>query len=49
MLAAPDWLRDAGAIAWLLVGIVLVVAGAIWLLSLTSTIVMPVLTASVVA
>jgi putative heme transporter len=49
VLAAPDWLRDAGAIAWLLVGIVLVVAGAIWLLSLTSTIVMPVVTAMIIA
>jgi predicted PurR-regulated permease PerM len=49
IFVAPGWLRDAGVVAWLLVGIVLVVAGAIWLLTLTSTIVMPVLTATIIA
>jgi putative heme transporter len=49
VFAARAWLRDAGAVAWLLVGIMLVVAGAVGLLSLTSTIVMPVLTAMIIA
>ena len=49
LFASPQWLRDLGFSAWLLVGVTLAVAGAIWLLSLTSTIVMPVLTATVVA
>jgi predicted PurR-regulated permease PerM len=48
-LVAPYWLRDAGATAWLLVGITLFLVGAIWLGSLTQTIVAPVLTATVVA
>lgn len=49
IFAAPGWLRDIGISAWLLVGITLFVAGAVWLMSLTSTIVLPVLTASIVA
>jgi predicted PurR-regulated permease PerM len=47
--AGPGWLRDAGIVAWMIVGIVLVVVGAIALLSLTSTIVMPLITALIVA
>jgi predicted PurR-regulated permease PerM len=49
VFVAPRWLRDAGLVAWLLVGIVLVVAGAVWLLALTSTIFVPVVTASLIA
>jgi predicted PurR-regulated permease PerM len=49
LFASPGWLRDLGASAWLLVGVTLATAGAIWLLSLTSAIVMPVITATVVA
>ena len=49
VFAAPRWLRDAGFTAWLLVGVALLVAGSIALLSLTYTIVLPVLAASVVA
>src|SRR3954451_22983256 len=49
VFVAPPWLRDAGIVAWLLVGIVLVLVGAVWLLALTSTIVAPVITASLVA
>jgi predicted PurR-regulated permease PerM len=45
----PSWLRDLGATAWLLVGVTLVVVAAIWLLSLTRTIVGPVLAATVIA
>jgi putative heme transporter len=48
-LAAPGWLRDAGATAWLLVGITLFLVGAVWILSLTETIVGPVIAATVVA
>lgn len=49
MFAAPSWLRDAGMSAWLLVGVTLLLAGMIWLLSLTATIVMPLLTAGIIA
>jgi putative heme transporter len=48
-LVAPGWLRDAGATAWLLVGITLFLVGAVWIASLTQTIVGPVITATVVA
>jgi predicted PurR-regulated permease PerM len=47
--SAPKWLRDAGFVAWLLVGIVAILAGAVAVLALTSTIVMPVITASIIA
>jgi len=49
LLAPPGWLRDLGMSAWLIVGIALVTVAAVWLLSLTQTIVMPVITAGVVA
>ena len=45
--AAPTWLRDVGFASWLLVGFLVVVAGVIWLLGQTSTIVMPVIVAGV--
>ncbi|HEY6760680.1 MAG TPA: AI-2E family transporter [Baekduia sp.] len=45
----PPWLRDLGFTAWLLVGVTLLLVGVVWLLSLTQTIVMPVITAGVVA
>ena len=45
--SAPKWLRDLGFSSWLLVGFVLVIAGLIWLLGETSTIVMPVILATV--
>jgi len=47
--AAPSWLRDLGRTAWLLVGVVLLLVGAVWILSLTHTIVLPVIAAGVVA
>lgn len=46
---APSWLRDLGLTAWLLVGLGLLLAGAVWMLSLTEVIVAPVITAGVVA
>ncbi len=45
--AAPVWLRDLGFASWLLVGFLVVIAGVIWLLGQTSTIVMPVIVAGV--
>jgi hypothetical protein len=35
VFAAPAWLRDLGVAAWLLVGVTMLLVGAIWLLSLT--------------
>ena len=49
IFAAPAWLRDLGVMSWLLVGVTVLVAGAIWLLSLTNTIVIPVVTATIIA
>jgi predicted PurR-regulated permease PerM len=49
MFAAPRWMRDLGFSAWLLVGVAAALIGTIWLLSLTHTIVMPVLTAGIIA
>ena len=49
VFAAPRWLRDVGFTAWLLVGVALFLVGAIWLLSLTHTIVLPVIAAGVIA
>jgi putative heme transporter len=46
---APGWLRDAGLTAWLLVGITVLLVGLVWLASLTSVIVIPVLVAGVIA
>src|SRR5829696_5366646 len=41
VFAAPRWLRNVGFTAWLLVGVALFLAGAIWFLSLVQTIVVP--------
>jgi len=49
VFAVPQWVRDLGLAAWLLVGITLLIVGVVWLLSLTATIVMPVVTAAIVA
>ncbi len=49
LFSAPQWLRDLGFSAWLLVGAGAALIGLIWLLSLTQTIVMPVITATIVA
>jgi putative heme transporter len=45
--SVPGWLRNLGFSSWLLVGFVLIILRIIWLLSLTSTIVMPVILATV--
>lgn len=47
LYGAPPWLRDIGMASWLLVGVLLILVGATWLASQTSTIVMPVVTAGV--
>ena len=47
MFSTPAWLRDLGFASWMLVGFVLIIFGIIWLLAQTSTIVMPVILASV--
>jgi putative heme transporter len=49
LFSAPQWLRDLGFSAWLLVGAGAALVGLIWLLSLTHTIVMPVITAAIIA
>jgi putative heme transporter len=49
LFAAPRWLRDLGESSWLAVGITLFVIGLIWLLTLTHTIVAPLIAATVVA
>jgi putative heme transporter len=45
----PRWLRDLGRASWLLVGVFALLAGLIWLLGATYTIVGPVVAAAIVA
>ena len=47
--AAPRWLRDLGRTSWLLVGFFVLVAGLVWLLGATYTIVGPVVAGTIVA
>jgi predicted PurR-regulated permease PerM len=49
LFAAPEWLRDAGFTAWLLVGVVLLLVGVIWILTLTNVIFIPLVVAGVIA
>lgn len=49
LFAAPSWLRDLGMASWLLVGVAAALAGAVWLLALTQTIVVPVIVAAIIA
>jgi predicted PurR-regulated permease PerM len=49
VFAAPQWLRDLGVSSWLLVGVAAALVGFIWLLSLTETIVLPVIVAGIIA
>ena len=49
VFAAPQWLRDLGFASWLLAGAGVVLAGLVWLMALTSTIVLPVTVAAVLA
>jgi predicted PurR-regulated permease PerM len=45
----PEWLRSVGLISWALIGIAVLVIGAVWLLDLTQVIVAPLATAGIVA
>jgi predicted PurR-regulated permease PerM len=47
--AAPGWLQDLGRTSWLLVGLFVLLAGIAWVLGTASTIVGPVVAASIVA
>jgi predicted PurR-regulated permease PerM len=49
LIALPDWLRNMGLIAWLTTGVILLLVGLVWLLSLAHTIVLPLITAGIVA
>jgi predicted PurR-regulated permease PerM len=49
VFAAPQWLRDAGALSWLLVGICVLLAAVVAILALVNTIVIPVVTAMIIA
>lgn len=49
VFALPDWLRSIGMIAWLTTGVIVLLVGLVWLLSLANTIVMPLITAGIVA
>jgi predicted PurR-regulated permease PerM len=49
VFATPGWLRDFGLTSWLLVGVGLLLAGSIWLLALTDSIVAPLIAAGVIA
>jgi putative heme transporter len=49
LFAAPGWLRDAGFTAWLLVGVVVLLAGVVWLATLTQVILIPVIVAGVIS
>ena len=45
----PDWVRDLGRFSWLIVGVFVLLAATVWLLSLVDTIVIPVVTATIIA
>ena len=49
LFATPRWLRDLGVTSWLLVGVALLLVATVWILSLTHTIVLPLIAATVIA
>jgi predicted PurR-regulated permease PerM len=49
IFSVPQWLRDIGLMSWLLVGVAVLIAGAVALASLTAVIVVPVITAGIIA
>jgi putative heme transporter len=49
VFSAPQWLRDLGFASWLIAGVGAVLIGATWVAALTSTIVVPVVVAGVIA
>jgi predicted PurR-regulated permease PerM len=49
VFSAPMWLRDLGLLAWFLVGVAVLLVGLVWLLGLTSTIIVPVTLGAILA
>jgi predicted PurR-regulated permease PerM len=49
VFSAPMWLRDLGLLAWFLVGVGILLVGLVWLLDLTSTIIVPVALGAILA
>lgn len=49
VISVPDWLRNLGLMSWFLVGFAVMLVGAVWLVSLTKVIVLPVIVAAIVA
>jgi putative heme transporter len=49
LVGVPDWLRSIGLIAWLTTGVIVLMVGVVWLLSLANAIVMPLIAAGIVA
>ena len=49
LFQAPQWLRNLGIACWLLFGVAAALVGVVWLLALTQTIVLPVITAAIIA
>ena len=49
VFSAPMWLRDLGLLAWFLVGVAILLVGLVWLLDLTSTIIVPVTLGAILA
>ena len=49
IIRVPQWLRDVGLMAWMLVGVAVMLVGAVWLIGLTDVITGPLITAAVVA
>ncbi len=49
MFAPPSWVRDLGLLAWFLVGVGLLLFGAIWILAEISTIIVPVIVGTIAA
>ena len=49
LFQAPQWLRNLGIACWLLFGVAAALVGLVWLLALTQTIVLPVITAGIIA
>ncbi|MGH2931987.1 MAG: AI-2E family transporter [Gaiellaceae bacterium] len=49
VFAPPDWLRDLGFLAWFLVGVGILLVGAIWIFATISTILVPVIVGTIAA
>jgi predicted PurR-regulated permease PerM len=49
IIRVPQWLRDVGLMSWMLVGVAVMLVGAVWLIGLTAVITGPLITAAVVA